>query len=98
MDGDRCRPLPAVSPQVDRIFGWFALVSAAFLAVGLHLPGLVDAWSAQPSAPEYLADPAVFWLVKLMDLALVVPALVAVRWGTLRRKPWAKRARYGAAG
>ncbi len=90
--------LPVTSRRLDRVVGWFALVVAVFLTVGLHLPGLLDAWQAQPSAPEYLADPAVFWLVKLMDLGLVVPALVAVGWGTLRRASWARQAIYGAIG
>lgn len=90
--------LPATTRLVDRIFGVFALVVAAFLAVGLHLPGLLDAWSAQPSAPEYLADPVVFWLVKWMDLGLVVPALLAVGWGTLRGSHGATKGKYAAVG
>lgn len=90
--------LPRTSRQLDRLVGWFALVVAAFLAVGLHLPGLLDAWQEQPSAPEYLADPVVFWLVKLMDLGIVVPALIAVGWGSLRGSAWALRARYAAVG
>ncbi|WP_372595381.1 hypothetical protein, partial [Actinotalea sp.] len=90
--------LPAPGRGVNRALGTFALVVAGFLALGLHLPGLLDAWSAQPSAPEYLADPVVFWLVKLMDLGLVVPALLAVGWGTLRRAPGVQRATYAVAG
>ncbi len=90
--------LPATTRRVDRSFGVFALVVAVFLAVGLHLPGLLDAWSAQPSAPEYLADPVVFWLVKLMDLGLVVPALVTVGWATLRGSHGAPKGKYAAAG
>lgn len=90
--------LPATSKSIDRVFGWFVLVIALFLAVGLHLPGLVDAWSDQPSGTEYLADPVVFWLVKFMDLALVVPAVVAVGVGVLRNSAWVKKAKYTAAG
>jgi hypothetical protein len=90
--------LPATTRRLDRVVGWFAFVVAAFLAIGLHLPGLLDAWQDQPSAPEYLADPVVFWLVKLMDLGLVVPALVAVGWGSLRGAARASRARYATVG
>lgn len=79
--------LPTTTWQLDRLVGWFALVVAAFLALGLHLPGLLDAWQDQPSAPEYLADPVVFWLVKVMDLGLVVPALVAVGGGACAAPP-----------
>ncbi len=90
--------LPTTTRRLDRVVGWFAFVVATFLALGLHLPGLLDAWQDQPIAPEYLADPVVFWLVKLMDLGLVVPALVAVGWGSLRGAAWASRAKYAAVG
>jgi hypothetical protein len=90
--------LPATTRRLDRVVGWFALVVAAFLALGLHLPGLLDAWQDQPSGTEYLADPVVFWLVKVMDLGLVVPALVAVGLGSLRGAPWASSGKYAAVG
>ena len=90
--------LPQTSKRLNRFFGWFVLVIAAFLAMGLHLPGLVDAWADQPASSEYLADPVVFWLVKFMDLALVVPALVAVGVGVLRNAAWAEKAKYAAVG
>lgn len=90
--------LPRASRGLDRLVGWFALVVAVFLAVGLHLPGLLDAWQAQPEASEYLADPVPFWLVKFMDLGLVVPALAAIAWGSLKRRAWAASVRYAAVG
>lgn len=92
------RDLPATSRGTDRALGILLLVVAAFLLVGLHLPGLVDAWSANPTGPEYLADPNVFWLVKFMDLAIVVPALIAIGIGVLRGSPWAHKAKYPAVG
>lgn len=90
--------LPSTPKRLNRFFGWFVLVIAFFLAVGLHLPGLVDAWAAQPTSSEYLADPVVFWLVKFMDLALVVPALAAVGVGLLRDAAWVEKAKYAVAG
>jgi hypothetical protein len=90
--------LPAVLKRLNRLFGWFVLVVAFFLVVGLHLPGLADAWADQPSGTEYLADPVVFWLVKFMDLALVVPALVVVGIGVLRDDAWVEKAKYAVAG
>lgn len=90
--------LAQTSKTVDRVFGWFTLVVALFLTVGLHLPGLADAWSDQPSSTEYLADPVVFWLVKLMDLGIVVPVLVLVGIGVLRDAPWAQKPMYAAVG
>lgn len=92
------RDLPATSRGTDRALGILLLVVAAFLLVGLHLPGLVDAWSANPTGPEYLADPNVFWLVKFMDLAIVVPALITIGIGVLRGSAWAHKAKYPAVG
>lgn len=92
------RDLPATSRGTDRTLGILLLTVAAFLLVGLHLPGLVDAWGANPTGPEYLADPNVFWLVKFMDLAIVVPALIAIGIGVLRGSPWAHKAKYPAVG
>jgi len=89
----------AVSPRwVDRIVGIFFLVVAFFLVVGLHLPGLADAWADQPASSEYLADPVVFWLVKFMDLGLVVPGLLVAGIGILSGTPWAIRLKYAAVG
>lgn len=90
--------LPATARWVDRTLASFFLVVALFLVVGLHLPGLVDAWADQPTSTEYLADPVVFWLVKFMDLGIVVPALVVTGVGILRARPWVTKTKYAAVG
>lgn len=90
--------LPRTKPWVDRSLGIFFLVMAAFLTLGLHLPGLIDAWADQPTSIEYLADPAVFWLVKFMDLGIVVPGMALAGIGILRGRPWAERIKYVAVG
>lgn len=90
--------LPVNARWVDRTIGVFFLVMAVFLVGGLHLPGLIDAWADQPTSPEYLADPAVFWLVKFMDLGIVVPGLVAAGIGILRDRPWVAKIKYAAVG
>lgn len=82
---------PAARPRLERVTAWYLLTAAAFLVAGLHLPGLVDAWHEAPASTEYLADPGVFWLVKVMDLGYVVPVLVATGFGVLRELPWARR-------
>lgn len=91
-------PLPGPSARTMRIVAWVLIVAAAFLTLGLHLPGLLDVWSGSPQPEEYLADPTVFWLVKLMDLGIVVPGMVAVALGVLRRSAWARTALYAAVG
>lgn len=90
--------LPVASRSVARWFGWFVLVVAAFLLIGLHLPGIVDAWRSSPTSEEYLADPSLFWLVKLMDLVIVVPGLFMVGIGVLRSSEWATMAMYAVGG
>ena len=71
---------------------------AGFLVVGLHLRGLMDALSASPSAGDYLADPGPFWLVKFMDLGIVMPGMAAIGIGILRGSKWAVKAKYAAVG
>ena len=90
--------LPVTRRWVDRTVGVFFLVVALFLVVGLHLPGLIDAWSDHPASTEYLADPVVFWLVKFMDLGLVVPGLLAAGIGILMGRRWACKLEYATVG
>jgi hypothetical protein len=94
IDTDR---LPVTRRWVDRTLGIFFLVMAVFLTLGLHVPGLIDIWAGQPSS-EYLADPAVFWLVKFMDLGIVVPGMVLAGIGILRGSAWAHKIKYAAVG
>lgn len=90
--------LPAFSRPFGRFVAGFALLIAAFLALGLHLPGLVGSLRAAPPGSAGLADPAVFWLVKFMDLGVVVPVLVGFAVGLLRGRRWAHRAVYPVVG
>lgn len=84
-------PEPSYRRGLERASAWYLLLVVLFLVVGLHLPGLADAARETPASEEYLADPVVFWVVKLMDLAYVAPALVAVAVGLLRSRGWARR-------
>lgn len=90
--------LPAFSRRFARFVAGFALVIAAFLVVGLHLPGVVASLRAPPSGSAGPADPAVFWLVKFMDLGVVVPIMVAFALGLLRNRGWAHKAMYAVVG
>lgn len=89
--------LPVASPRFDRVIGVILLAAAAFLLVGLHLPQLLQVWRGELTE-AYLADPGVFWLVKLMDLGIVVPALIGVGVGLLRHRAWARKAQYAVVG
>lgn len=95
IDRDR---LPTPSRRLQVGFAVFLAAIGAFLLLGLHLPGLVDAWADRPESAEYLADPFLFWLVKWMDLAIIVPVMAVVAAGLLRRSPWSQVSLYAAVG
>lgn len=77
--------LPRIPRRLERTAGIALLVLAVFLTLGLHLPSLVDALAAQPTSVGYTSSPTAFWIVKLTDLGMIVPAAVAVGVGLLRR-------------
>jgi hypothetical protein len=86
--------LPRASVRLERTAGAVLLAVALFLVVGLHLPTILAAWSDPSSLTEYASSPTPFWLVKLMDLGIVVPAAVATGVGLLRGAAWARRVVY----
>lgn len=90
--------LPQNSPKTARWAGWVLIVSALFLVFGLHLGGLADAMSGDPKETAYLDSPTSFWVVKFMDLGIVVPEAMATAVGVLRQANWATKAMYAALG
>lgn len=94
VDQDSLPPLPS---RLRKTAAFTMLGSAAFLALGLHLPTLIAVWRGDPPA-EYIEIPAAFWVVKLMDLGLIVPAAAAAGVGLLRGSRVAQRATYGLVG
>jgi len=55
---------------------------------------MIVAWRDPASLTEYASSPTPFWLVKLMDLGIVVPAAIATGVGLWRNADWAPRAGY----
>lgn len=90
--------LPSIPQRLQRTAGVALLVLAAFLTVGLHLPSLADALAVRPTAVEYTSSPTAFWVVKLMDLGIIVPAAIAIGVGLLRGAAWACKASYAIVG
>jgi menaquinone-dependent protoporphyrinogen IX oxidase len=84
-------PLVVGSRRHDRLAGVLLLAAAAVVTFGLHLPTYLDAISGSPSNAGYLSSPTAFWLVKFMDLGIVVPAAVVVGLGLLADRAWARR-------
>ena len=94
----RAAELPPIRSSIARGLGAFLLVVAFFLTFGLHLPGLIDALGATTPSSEYAADPVVFWLVKMMDLGFVVPALVWAGVSLLKQRPTAHLLAFAGVG
>ena len=90
--------LPASSRRLARGSGITLVVIAAFVALGLHLPTLVDALGDHPAGAAYLDAPTLFWVVKFYDLGIVVPAALTVGVGLLRRQVWARKPAYAILG
>jgi len=92
------RKLPEPSVVMRRTAVTVMFFLAAFLTFGLHLPGLVDVIGGAPYGVEYTQSPTVFWIVKLMDLGIVVPVTVATCVGILRGATWANKLMYTVIG
>lgn len=86
--------LPPLSRRLRRTTGVVLLLLAFFLVFGQHLRPLLIAWRDPASLTEYASSPTPFWLVKLMDLGIVVPAATATGVGVLRHANWALRVAY----
>jgi succinate dehydrogenase/fumarate reductase cytochrome b subunit len=86
--------LPPPSRRLERLTGWVLLLLSAFLVFGLHLRSMITAWTDPQSLTEYASAPTPFWLVKLMDLGIVVPVAVTTGIGLLYGYRWARRVLY----
>ena len=89
--------LPWPPPRLRKIAAWTLVGSAVFLTFGLHAPSLLAVWRDEPMS-EYLDAPTAFWIVKLMDLGMIVPGALAAGVGLLRGSRTAVKAAYGLSG
>lgn len=58
----------------------------------------IAAFASGERSQAYQDDPRLWWLIKALDLSLVIPASLAVGVGLLRQRPVASKAAYGLAG
>lgn len=65
------------------------IVLALFFAL-TWMRGMADVLGGK-QVREYQQDPTLFWLVRLMDLAFVIPAALVAAAGLLRGSDWATR-------
>jgi hypothetical protein len=83
--------LPPPSRRLRRVIAVTLVLVALFLVFGLHLRTMLLAWQDPARLTEYVSSPTPFWLVKLMDLGIVVPAAVGTAAGLWRGATWASR-------
>jgi len=94
VDADR---LPVMSRALQRLAAGVLFAVVVFL-VGQHVPSFLDALRDTPTRVEYVSSPTPFWLVKLMDLGIVVPASIVTGIGVVRGGAWAGRLVYAIVG
>ena len=87
-------PMPQPTLRLERTAVVVPLLVAAFLIFGQHLRPLLTAWRDPAALTEYASSPTPFWMVKLMDLGIIVPAAVATAIGLLKGAAWARRSMY----
>jgi hypothetical protein len=78
------------SPRLERATGVLMLAVAGFVVLGIHAPSLVDALGSAPVGIGVLETPNAFWVVKAMDLGLIVPASLLIGTGLLKGRSWAR--------
>jgi hypothetical protein len=86
--------LPALGRRLQRVAALALFLVALFLVVGLHLRTMLLAWRDPARMTEYVSSPTPFWLVKLMDLGIVVPGALVIGAGLWRGASWAVRPAY----
>ena len=86
------------SPHRARVLGKVVLPLLAFLAFSRYVPVLVDVMSGDPQDAGYLAGPAFFWAIAMLDLGVFLPATVATCVGLVHGSAWAPKAQYLVAG
>jgi len=88
------QPAPALNGALRRATAGIFLAVVLFFALS---------WSSQIAqvyrgelSTGYVEGPTLFWLIKLMDLAFLLPAFAVIGAGVLRRNRLATRVAYGA--
>lgn len=91
------RPLLKPSSGLRRSLAWLLLgVSLLFALAWTRSIATVILGGSPPAG--YADDPTLFWLIRLLDLGLVIPAGLVGGIGLLRGAPWSIRPAYALTG
>jgi hypothetical protein len=91
------RAQPPMPSAGLRITAGIALLAPNALFALAWIKQIADFLGGERSQ-AYRDDPRLWWLIKVIDLSLVIPASLGVGIGVLRRKPGAITAAYGLSG
>ena len=78
-------------PPAGDLPRWHGIVAWAMGAFVLlrYVPGLVGSATSEPLPSAAAADPAMYWLIVLLDLGVYLPVATLVGVGLWRGRPWA---------
>ncbi len=83
--------------RLGRWHGWVALAMGGFVLLR-YVPGLVGSLTNEPIPDELAGDPAMYWLIVLLDLGVFVPVAALAAVGLRRERPWAALLHRGMVG
>jgi hypothetical protein len=83
-----------VQPSTFTRRGLAAVLAILNVLFAVAWSGSIAAVLGGSAGPEYQADPTLFWLVRTMDLAFVIPTALISGFGLLRGRAWATRLAY----
>ena len=92
----RAALIPTVPSRLRMAIGILLLLSNGIFTLA-WIASLLDVFGGDPSL-EYQRDPQLFWLIRLLDLGLVIPMGVTVGIGLLQSTPWSSRLIYPMVG
>jgi hypothetical protein len=97
LDGERSADTRPGGSDLAPWHGWVALALGAFVLVR-YVPGLIGSVTDEPLPGELAADPAMYWLIVLLDLGVYLPATALAATGLRRGERWATRLHRGLVG
>lgn len=95
--GGRSPAAQAGGCDLARWHGWVALGLGAFVLLR-YLPGLIGSATDEPLPAELATDPAMYWLIVLLDLGVYLPATTLAAAGLRRGLRWAALLHRGLVG
>ena len=88
--------LPAPPARLGLALGVLLILANAIFALA-WIASLRDVFAGVLSV-EYQRDPQLFWLIRLLDLGLIIPVGMTIGIGLVRHRQWADRLAYAIVG